>query len=206
MSLRLEYPISSETSAPCQLKTPIYMLGLGVALIRQHFGNDDRVALEKSKYLWQDDQEVSQVYIGHQDNLDYTTIAKRPAIIVSLDAQVFPREVIADRFNVTEDGESQFIDYATGGWLFTCLSDKPLDSLGLAGEIKYFFQTYRQFIRPAYALQSIRVMAMGRYQQQKDFKNMYGTVVSVAFEVQDNFEVDQESLKVGAIKLGFIPE
>lgn len=201
MSLRLDYPIDQGTEAPCQLKTPVYMLGLGVALLRQYFGTEDRLALEKSKYLWAEDQEVSQVYISHQDNLDYQTIGKRPAIIVSLEGMDFTQRVISDRFAVTDEGDAQFMDYSKTGWTFTCISDKALDSLGLAGEIKYFIQTYRQFLRSTYALQTIRVMSLGKYSKQKDFKDLYGTTVSVMVETNDSFEVDLEALKVSAIKL-----
>jgi hypothetical protein len=183
------------------------MLGLGVALLRQFFGDSERIALEKSKYLWAENQESSQLYIGHQDNLDFQTIGKRPAVIVSVGPMTFPKEVIADRMETElETGGIAFLDYNRGTWNFTCLADKSLDALGMAGEIKYFFQTYRRFIAQSYSMQFLRVVEIGAYQKQKEFKDMYGCQVSVAFEVQDNFEVVPEALRVSAIRLQLTEE
>lgn len=205
MSIRHEYPLDSCNNSCDQLKTPVYMLGLGSALLRQYFGMEDRIALEKSKYLWTEDQETSQIYIGYQSNLDYQVIGKRPAIIVSIGDIEYPRDVIGDHMDeVLETGGTHILDHFKGSWLFTCLSDKPLDALGLAGEIKYFFQTYRRYMAPAYSLEKIRVMSIGQYKAQKEFKDTFGCAVNVMFEVQDNFEVTQESLKVGAIQLRLI--
>ena len=102
VSPRLVYPLSQGSEAVCQLKTPLYMLGLGVSLVKQHFGTDERIALEKSKYLWKEDQSLSNLYVSYQDNTDYAVIGKRPAVIVSLGDTTFPRKVIGDRFAVDQ--------------------------------------------------------------------------------------------------------
>lgn len=202
VSPRLVYPLSQGSEAVCQLKTPLYMLGLGVSLVKQHFGTDERIALEKSKYLWKEDQSLSNLYVSYQDNTDYAVIGKRPAVIVSLGDTTFPRKVIGDRFAVDQIyGGAQFLDYSSASWDFVCIADKALDSLSLAGEVRYFFQTYCKYIVPVYGINDIRVEAIGRYQKQPDYKDLYGIVVKVGFDIQDNFEVDQEALKISAIKL-----
>ena len=202
VSPRLVYPLSQGSEAVCQLKTPLYMLGLGVSLVKQHFGTEERIALEKSKYLWKEDQSLSNLYVSYQDNTDYAVIGKRPAVIVSLGDTTFPRKVIGDRFAVDQIyGGAQFLDYSSASWDFVCIADKALDSLSLAGEVRYFFQTYCKYIVPVYGINDIRVEAIGRYQKQPDYKDLYGIVVKVGFDIQDNFEVDQEALKISAIKL-----
>jgi len=202
VSTRLVYPLSQGSEAVCQLKTPLYLLGLGVSLVKQHFGTEERIALEKSKYVWKEDQSLSNLYVSYQDNTDYAVIGKRPAVIVSLGETLFPRKVIGDLMSESDTSNGvQFLDYSTGYWNFTCIADKSLDSLALAGEVRYFFQTYGKYIVPVYGMNEIRVEAIGRYEKQQDYKDLYGTVVKVGFEIQDNFQVNQESLKISAIKL-----
>lgn len=207
MPLRHSYPLAEFNESPDQMKTPVYMLGLGVALLKQFFGTEDRIALEKSQYLWKENQEQSQIYIGHQDNLDYQVIGKRPAIIALLNDTTYPQEVIGDNLAVFEaTGARAFLDHAVSSWTFLCFSDKAIEALGLAGEVKYFFQTYRQFLAPAYSVQKIRVVQLGRYEKQKDYKDMYACPVTVAFDVFDNFEVQPEALRISAINLQLVPE
>lgn len=207
MPLRHSYPLAEFNESPDQMKTPVYMLGLGVALLKQFFGTEDRIALEKSQYLWKENQEESQIYIGHQDNLDYQVIGKRPAIITLLNDTTYPQEVIGDSLAVFEvTGARAFLDHAVSSWTFLCFSDKAIEALGLAGEVKYFFQTYRQFLAPTYSMQKIRVVQLGRYEKQKDYKDMYACPVTVAFDVFDNFEVQPEALRVSAINLQLLEE
>ena len=207
MSLRHSYPLAPFNESCDQMKTPVYMLGLGVALLRQFFGTEDRISLEKSQFLWKEDQELSGLYIGYQDTHDFQVVGKRPAIIVQLNDTTYPQEVIGDSLKVDEaTGGKAFLDHAVSSWTFLCFSDKATEAMALAGEVKYFFQTYRQFLAPSYSLSKVRVVQLGRYEKQKEYKDMYACPVTVAFDVYDNFEVQPEELRVSAINLQLTKE
>lgn len=200
------YPggINAVARTDLQLKTPIYLLGVGVSLIQQHLGNANRIVLEKSAFLWKQDPVKSQVYISFRDNLDYEIIGKRPAIIAGLGDIVFPRDAIGDVLNYdNKTGRYDITDRSQGSWEFSCISDKPLEAAALATEIKYFFQTYRKYIAQTYGFDMIRTKMISKYAKQPEYKDYYGNVVIVEFSCQDNFSVGAESLKVSGIQLDF---
>jgi hypothetical protein len=202
----LSYPggINSLARVDTKLKTPIYLLGVGVSLLTQHFGNADRVVLEKSSFVWKQDQIKSQVYISYRDNLDYEVIGKRPAIIASLGDMAFPRDAIGDILSYdNKTGRYDITDRSESSWEFTCISDKPLEAASLATEIKYFFQTYRKYIAQTYGFDMIRTKMIAKYSKQPEYKDYYGNLVVVEFSCQDNFSVGAESLKVAGIQLDF---
>lgn len=206
MSEPIVYPYSECDRTPHQLKTPVYLLGLGMALIKQYFGSEDRVALEKASLRWREDSAdcQSEIYIGTQDNLDQETIQKRPAVIVAMGDVAFPQAVIADRMSYdAEQGIVDYLDRAEGTWTFYCISEKPTEALGMATEIKYFFQTYRHFIANTYSLDKIRATGITSYKKHPEVKDYYGCVCEVMFALQDNFGVSIESLKISGFDFNF---
>lgn len=188
-----------------QLKTPIYLLGVGISLLKQHFGNQDRIVLEKSSFIYSDDPLASQIYINYQDNLDYEVIGKRPAIISSIGEMTYPRDGLGDVMNYDgETGRFDIMDRCESSWQFTCISDKALECLSIATEIKYFYQTYRKYIAQTYGFDMLRTKMISKYQKQTEYKDYYGISVIVEFSCQDNFSVGAESLKVSGIQLDFV--
>lgn len=208
MSKPFVYPFLSQ-GASCQIKTPVYLLGMGMTLLKQHFGNPDRLSLDKASFLYTDDtkDEKSGLYIGYRDNLDFETVSKRPAIIVDLGDLQFPRDAVGDLIGyVKETGAVNFQDRTIGAWNFTCLSDKPLEAWSLAGEIKFFIQTYRRFIARVYCMDDIRVMSIGGYQRFQEYKDQSGVRVSVGMNFQQNFGISVESLKVSAVDIQILAQ
>ena len=187
-----------------QLKTPVYLLGVGYSLLTQHFGCQERIVLERSSYLWNPTPAQSQVYINYRDNMDYEVVGKRPSIIVDLGDVQYPRDVIGDVLQYNgEQGTFDILDRCESSWIFTCLSDKALDSLALATEIKYFWQTYRKYVAQTYGFDTLRCQQISRWQKQSEYKDYQGCAVGVQFSCQDNFSVGVESLKVAGIALDF---
>ena len=209
MSDLLLYPVTHPSRVCEQLKTPIYMLAIGVSLLQQHFGNPDRIVLEKSRFLYSEtttDGDCSdELFIGYRDNLNYQAVGKRPSVIVELGECVYPPEVIGDLLSGSQinNGIEGILDRYTSSWKFNCLSGKPLEALALATEVKYFLQTYRRFISTTYKMDKLRVASLSPYQKFEEYKDNYGCQVTVPFSVQDNFGLKTESLKVSGICLNF---
>lgn len=197
------YPYTA-VNANCQVKTPVYLMGLGMSLLKQHFSNPDRLSLDKATFLYTEDETLSEsnLHIGYRDNLDFKNVGKRPAIIVDLGDHAFPKEVVGDVIGHSpEQGALFFQDRTITSWMFNCISDKPLEAWSLAGEVKFFFQTYRRFIARAYCMDEIRVSALAGYQRFEEYKEMSGVRVIVGLNYQQSFGVATESLKVSAIDL-----
>ena len=197
------YPYTNPATACCQIKTPIYLMGLGVSLLKQHFSNPNRLTLDKSTFLYTEDQTQcdSNLYIGFRDNLDFKTVSKRPAVIVDLGDMTFPKDAIADRIGYNADeGALQFMDRTFTTLVFTCVSDKSLESWSLAGEVRYFFNTYKLFIAREYCMDEIRVNGISGYQRlEGDYKEVSATRVVVGMSFQQNYSVTKEALKISAV-------
>lgn len=197
----LFYPVFNRSPRTCdQLKSPIWLLGAGVGLLRQYFASEDRIAIDNASFVWKEDQKASKLYINHADNFDFETVGKRPAIIVDLADLEYPQDVLGDAMEYRpSSGGIDILDRYRGAWNITCISNKPTESWSLATEVKYLFQTYRRYIANTYSMDFVRVMKIGHYQKFEEYRDAYGCQVAISFVGQDNFTVDEESLKVSAI-------
>jgi len=208
MSADLTYPVTDTTQAACQFKTPVYLLGLGVALMKQHFGNQNRLTLDKSSFIYTDDltDPQSALGIGHRDNLNFESMGKRPYIIVDLGEISFPKSSINEHMGWDDSlGTTYFIEYVKASWVFNCLSPKPLEAWALAGEVKYFLQTYHKMIAGAYCLDELKVAAISGYAKIPDYEEIKGVSVIVNLSFQQNYGVTIDQLKLSAINLQLQP-
>ncbi len=180
-----------------QLRTSTWLVEMMVALLKQYFGSPDRITFEKSDFTWNPSQPEAQLYISNIDNLDYKNMGQRPQLLVDLETQAFPEEVTGDLLSFQSiKGMNDYLVRSISSWSIECWGLKKLEAMSLADEVRYFLTTYRHPIAKKYCFDKIRVTNQLKPVKYKDFDNYWIARVIVGFELQEQWSLAQESLKM----------
>lgn len=192
------YPINRETGH--RLKTPIYILSVFVASLRQYFSTTNRIALETSLYLWDPDQSKSSIWISEEFSFDRSVIGKRPAVLIGFDQQAYPQQSMGDYFSHDiANSTSYLFNLVEGSIRFRCISENMLSSLELATEVRYFLAAFRHEIEKAFCLDKMRPVQMSKTQRIEEYKEFWVTDFNCELKYQEMWGVTTENLKVKSV-------
>lgn len=205
------YPLNDPETARrigCQLKTPMWILGVGLSMVRQYFSTSDRVSVGTNRFLYDEkNPKKSQLYIDIEDNFESSIAGKGPAIIVSLAGQQFqPHSINMNMHSVNAQGDANYLALNNTGLIYTCLGMSSVISIDLSSEMKYFFITYAPILTKEYGLNNLAITAISptKKMQAASVSQFYGTQVAVNFMVQETWTTAQEELRVKQIS--FTPD
>lgn len=192
------YPLNRDTGH--RLKTPIYLLSVFVASLKQYFSTKNRIALETSLYLWDSDQAKSNIWISEEYSFDRSIIGKRPAVLVGFDQQTYPQQTIGDYYSHDMVNSTSYLfNMVEGGIRFRCISENMLSSLELATEVRYFLAAFRHEIEKAFCLDKIRPIQMAKTQKIEEYKEFWVTDFNCELKYQEMWGVTTENLKVKSV-------
>lgn len=204
-----KYPITMEECRGLdQQKTPDVLMGIAVAVLRQHFGCPERITLSgPNKFLWTPDDK-SEVWIAEAYHFDLTTVGQRPAIIVELETQQYPQLSTAplnvESFN-PKTGTLNYVAPVNGGWTLHVLSPNYLECWSLAFEVRSFMQTYGPVISKQHGIDRWLVTGLTKPVKEKDYGDRYRSTVFVQHNFLDAWGLTLEALKLKSIGAAFAP-
>ena len=192
------YPVKAEDG--CYLKTPIYILSVFVASLRQYFGSPNRISSGASNYLWDPDQAVSNVWISETYHADRSVVGKRPSILVSIEQAQYPQQSLNDLFGFDPNtGLTSMFNLNESVVQFKCISENMLSSVELATELRYFISAFRNQIETAFSLDRVRAISTGKTQKTEEYKEYCCTDFVCEVKYQEHWGVVAESLKVKSV-------
>lgn len=192
------YPVNKESGH--HLKTPIYILSVFVATLKQYFSSPNRIAAETSLYVWDPDQAKSNVWISEEFSFDRTVIGKRPAILIGFEQQAYPQKAMGDFFSHDVQNSTSYIfNMIEGSLRFRCISENMLSSLELTTEVRYFIAAFRHEIERAFCLDKIRPMQMSKTQKIDEYKEYWVTDFNCELKYQEMWGVTTENLRVKSV-------
>lgn len=195
------YPLQEPQRIAEQFWTTTWKAGVMVSLLRQYFGQDDRITLDKARFLWTADRTQSEVQIDTVDNLKFDETGKKPAMLVDFEAQQFPKDVLGDHEGYQVDGTQMMFNRNVGSFLIECWALKKLESYSMADEIRYFLQGYRHPIAKTYRFNTLRVSQVAKAVKYRQFDDYWISRVVVEYEQSEEWGVGIESLKVSRFAL-----
>lgn len=203
------YPIQSPTGVPLYpvnkhtghyLKTPIYILSVFVASLKQYFSSNNRISVETSLYLWDPDQSKSNIWISEEYSFDRSVIGKRPAVLIGFESQTYPQQAMGDFFSHDiANSTSYLFNMVEGALRFRCISENMLSSLELATEVRYFLSAFRHEIEKAFCLDKIRPMALSKTIKIEEYKEYWVTDFNCELKYQETWGVTTENLRVKSV-------
>lgn len=192
------YPVNNDKGN--RLKTPIYVLSVFVAALKQYFGNPNRIPLEFSNYTWTEDQSTSEIWISEDYSADRGVIGKRPTVLVGLNAQQFPQQSLGDYLHHDmEESTSHMYNVVDSTVRFRCISQNMLSSLELATELRYFIAGFRHQIEKAFCLDKIRIAEISKTQRIEEYKEYWVTDLACELKYQEVWGIVTENLKIKSI-------
>lgn len=201
-----ECPTKSLELKACShpLRTPHYLTGAMVSLMKQYFGSKERIALEKATFLWDKSAEKSEVYISDEFNWDFREVGSRPAIIVELGDFSSIEEIptLGKSGLIGYDPKADSLAFAAienGTFSFRCVAKQKLEAWSLSWEVKTLLQSYAEIISAEYDFQKFRVASVTRPQKMEEADEYKVSTVSVAFNMIDAWALTMENLKVQTI-------
>jgi hypothetical protein len=189
------------------IKTPIYVISCIVASLRQYFGTEKRISTEFSKYFWQEDQAISDIYIAEEFNHGREVVGKRPSAIVSFSEIGFNKDAMGDFMGQSESGnEVRKLSRVSGAIRIRCISENALSSVELATEIRYFIDTFRDQIQCAHKLDLLRCRSISGPARIEEYKEYWTTELICDISYQENWSVMMESLRIKSVDISMSPK
>ena len=205
------YPIATTDRIMNQLRGANWLTGVMVTILRQYFGSDDRIMLEKGQFKWvasQTDPDVSAniaqsgVQIDVVDNLKHDEGNKFPKMLVDLETREFPRDAVGDLGNYDNIGGTvEFTNRVQGVFGIECWAPFKLEAHSMADEIYYFLQAFRKQIMDKYCFATLRIRQIVKPAKYKVFKDYWIARVIIEFETEERWGTTQEALRVSSFGL-----
>lgn len=192
------YPL--KTCHGDRIRTPIYVLAVIVAILKQYFGTTNRISMEESKYLWKEDQGESDLYVSEEFAFEPLVAGKRPAILIGLDGQTFPRLAMADLlyFDPTTS-TSHHVAASQSAVRFRCMHESMLGAMELATELKYFVDVFRLQIQDSYCFDTFRAAQASSPQKIEEYKDYWIVDLVCELKYQEKWGVTLEHLRVKSV-------
>lgn len=173
-----------------------------VSVLRQYFGSEDRMSLQRSSLKWDRDPNVSKVFIDAEDNQDFRDGDTGPRLLVDLENQGFPRDSIGDRNDYDPlSGQENFTMRMESAYLIEAWSNKKLEAWTMADEVRIFIHTYRMVIAHQYGFNFLRPSQVVKPVKSRVYEDYWISRIIVSFDISDNWGAMQEQLKAGPITL-----
>ena len=195
-----------KTTAPSrvadQFRDSTWLITTMLSVLRQHFGNADRMALQTSTYLWSPDVAATKLVIDNTDNLSFGEGEIFPKLIVGLEDQNFPRDFIADFDNYNMgSAERNYTVRTDSAFTVEAWALHNLEALALCDEVRVFLQTFRREISCTYGFHSLRPLQQNKPVKSKLYTDYWIARLVVSFEVTATWGVQVEQLKATALNL-----
>lgn len=196
------YPITNSGRIEDQFRTANWLTGVMVTLLRQYFGSDDRISLDKGRFKWNRDATQSGAQIDLVDNLKYDEAGLAPKMLVDIENRNFPRDVLRDGADYQkEEGNMLFTNRQESAFTIECWGQFKLEALAIADEIFYFLQAYRHEIASKYGFGTLRIANIVKPVKYKIFKQYWIARIVVEFQTEERWGVSQESLRMSSFSL-----
>lgn len=187
-----------------QFKTTNWLCGAMVSILRQYFGSEDRMTLEKAKLLWSPEIQNSQVQIDSVDNIQFGAGVKFPKILVDIETQTFPKDYLGDLDNFEPiSGQRNYTVRDTSAFSIECWGLKKLEAWSICDEVRYFLTTYRREIAQTYCFGFLRPIQAVKPVKSKIYDDYWLARLIVEFEISETWGVAAEELAISsfAVKL-----
>lgn len=192
------YPIKHETGY--RIKSPIYVLSVFVATLKQFFGTQNRVSTDFSNYLWTEDQSESNVWISEEHNANRSVVGKRPAILVGMKQISYPQQSLGDySMHDLKNSTTYMLNIVESIIRFRCISENMLSSLELATEVKYFVSTFGHQISEAFCFDKFRGSQITETQKIEEYKEFFVTDFLCELKYQEILGVKTENLRIKSV-------
>jgi len=202
MSKADTYPVTEPHRICQQFRTTSWTAGVMVEILRQYFGSEDRITMERASLLWNPDAAVSKVQIDVVDNLKFAEGDKFPKMLVDIESQEFPHDVLQDLDGYKpETGTIEYTVRNQSAYSIECWGLKKLEASAMGDEVRYFLQTYRHVIAKRYNFNILRPKTFMKPMKYKKFDDYWIGRLIVPFEVHDGWGVTQESLALSGFSL-----
>ena len=201
--------VPGSTEAYCKhLRTPVWLIGCVVSMLRQYFGSPDRIALERGTFLWDEGPQNSKVYISDDLNWDFENVGSRPALIVELANMNSIEEVpTIGRSGLTNydptEGTYNFSTIEQGVLLVRAIATQKLECWALTWEAKLFLQSYADALRDTYGFKTFRVGGVDAPVPLPEAKEYKVATIQIPFSMIDSWAIKRENLKVQSIDPSF---
>lgn len=190
------YPINNGDRICDQFRNTNWHAGVMISVLRQYFGSDERISLDKGRFLWNPDITSSGIQIDVVDNLKYAEGNKHPKILVDIEDQTFNHDVLGDLGDYTgQTGTREFMNQNASAYSIECWGLFKLEAASIADEVRYFLQAYRHEISQKYQFKFLRVTKMLKPVKYKIFKEYWICRLIVALQTEERWGVTQESLR-----------
>ncbi len=190
------YPVNNGDRICDQLHTTNWHVGVMMTVLRQYFGSEDRISLEKARLLWKPNEAESDVQIDVVDNLKYAAGNKHPKILVDIEDQTLVPDVLGDLGDYSGGtGAREMMNRNTSAYSIECWGLTKLEAASIADEVRYFLQAFRQEISAKYHFQYLRVSKMIKPVKYKIFKEYWVCRLIVDLQTEERWAVGTESLK-----------
>lgn len=151
--------------------------------------------MEKARLLWNPSIEESQIQIDIVDNIQFHEGVKYPKILVDLENQGFPRDVLGDLDNYEiEPGQTNYTVKTASAYSIECWGLKKLEAWAICDEVRYFLTTYRKEIAQAYCFNFIRPIQSLKPVKLKMYDDYWVVRLIAEFEMSDTWGVSREAL------------
>lgn len=192
-----------------QLRTPVWLVGCMVSMLRQYFGSADRIALERGTFLWDSKNINSQVYIADDFNWDFENVGQRPALITEISGITNIQEIptLGRSGLASFDPTTATYNFASieqGTLLVRAIATSKHECWALAWEAKMFLQSYADALRETYGFKTFHVSKVDPPTPLQEYKEYKVATIHVPFSVIDAWAIQRETLKVQSIDPSFI--
>lgn len=187
-----------------QLRTPVWLIGCMVSMLKQYFGSDERIALERGTFRWSDKVADSQIYISDDFNWDFENVGQRPAIIVEIAGMDSLKDIpTIGRSGLSgyDPGNDSYIfsSIDNGSMALRVIAGHKLECWALAWEAKMFLHSYADAIRDTYRFKTFGVSKVDPPRPMSEYKEYKFSTVHVPFSMIDAWAIKRENLKVQSI-------
>lgn len=198
-------PTDADVKDYCKhLRTPAWLLGSAVSMLKQYFGMPERICLDKATFVWNPKVEDSQVYIDDDFNWNFQNVGQRPAIIVELQGFDNIEEIptLGRSGLISHNPGTDTFNFASiekGSLMFRCIAKQKLECWALAWEVKMFLQSYADGIKETYGFKTFRVSGVDAPQKMEEYDEYKVATVKLPFSMIDAWAIRRENLKVQTI-------
>jgi len=191
--------IAEKVDLLCHIrKTPNVLYGMFGELIKQFYANEDNLPIDTCA-KWDPDPAKSKIWIGTEYEWEDQAPEFRPAIYVKLGGITYKSLTgRSDSLLYTDlkEAEHQFSRNGSGIVSFVHIGSTKGESVALSGATSDYLDVFSMIIKEdlkfhTFELDSISPMAL-----EKESKERYRSIVSVAFTFQDTWTLKTESPKL----------
>lgn len=204
---RVEAPeIPDSISTPCEFTiTPATTISIIVSLLRQWFGSEERVTLDRGRFLWHPDLESSQIFIATDYPWNLDGVSGKPGLFVehgSITTQPM-RSMGMGKGNAMgmsmKTGEIYCASQYSADISIRCMCRSNLEAWALANEVKCFFDTYADAGADEYGFHYLTVRGVQKPVPIKEYGNFMAASTVLNYSILSTWGIMKEALPLKSI-------